>query len=668
MAIRFGVIFIDNNIDNFFNDRRKTKQQLIRSILERKSGLDFIRFIEATASYTNLERKRKLSFEECAVFYTDADFVRIEREITSFLVFQNDRSVTLNNDLSATFNLKNYLLVLAKKFYCSVCYCENINTQKIEWISTNHSDFGEILQEFSDITSLSPNELPQFLTDLKDKIIEFNFHKKIINNGLPFGIIFIVSDPENLIDINDKNKKLESCFHYYENSHLLYFPIITESYLILDNLKSYFIFQNENEKPFNLKQHLLELKKELGFEPSGIFYCENASTHKIELISNEPKDFKGVLLEFLQITSLSPNELPQFLANFKFSKSTYGIDKAEFSLSSLSLENMTLIDNLSTLKRNIKNTFDRYSWHGYSKIPQEKRITQIKKQVSEEYKVNPFFHSWRVSSEQNRKVNKIAEDLKSGKIVGEKIIDNIFDINASYCFITPEDLKNLKERLFIQQDIDITHVINQKKGEAFDHILINDIKYNLLDNTFHFIFNVDNSSQLTIKVPRKDLENYELPNTKKDIFNNLINIRRIDENLILKNNEEITNDLNPLLEQLKTQEFPLSDAITKAINQKEKGIALDYALINDIKYNLLDNTFHFIFNVGNSLLKESSQLIIEVPREALDLENVDRLIENTLSSHRVCFCSEIHSVCSENSLICHLNQGSYIIDLHLIDD
>ncbi|OOQ12322.1 hypothetical protein [Helicobacter pylori] len=646
MAIRFGVIFIDNF--------RETEQQL-RSILKRKSEINFIRFIEATASYTGI------------------DFLELPTtiEITGFLVFQDDRSVThLTDDPSATFNLKNYLLVLAKKFDCSVYYCENINTQKIEWISTNHSDFGEILHEFSDITfsSTNTNELPQFLTDLKDKIIEFNFHKKIINNGLPFGIIFIVSDPENLIDINDKNKKLESCFHYYENSHLLYFPIITESYLILDNLKSYFIFQNENEKPFNLKQHLLELKKELGFEPSGIFYCENASTHKIELISNEPKDFKGVLLEFLQITSLYPNELPQFLANFKFSKSTYGIDKAEFSLSSLSLENMTLIDNLSTLKRNIKNTFDRYSWHGYSKIPQEKRITQIKKQVSEECKVNPFFHSWRVSSEQNRKVNKIAEDLKSGKIVGEKIIDNVFDINASYCFITPEDLKNLKERLFIQQNIDITHVINQKKGEAFDHVLINDIKYNLLDNTFHFIFNVDNSSQLTIKVPRKDLENYELPNTKKDIFNNLINIRRIDENLILKNNEEITNDLNPLLEQLKTQEFPLSDAITKAINQKEKGIVLDYALINDIKYNLLDNTFHFIFNVGNSLLKESSQLIIEVPREALDLENVDRFIENTLSSHRVCFCSEIHSVCSENSLICHLNQGSYIIDLHLIDD
>ncbi|MGL2395686.1 hypothetical protein ACOWLT_04015 [Helicobacter pylori] len=116
MAIRFGVIFIDNNIDNFFNDRRKTKQQLIRSILERKSGLDFIRFIEATASYTNLERKRKLSFEECAVFYTDADFVRIEREITSFLVFQDDRSVThLTDDPSATIQFKKLFVSIGEK-------------------------------------------------------------------------------------------------------------------------------------------------------------------------------------------------------------------------------------------------------------------------------------------------------------------------------------------------------------------------------------------------------------------------------------------------------------------------------------------------------------------------------------------------------------------------
>lgn len=117
--------------------------------------------------------------------------------------------------------------------------------------------------------------------------------------------------------------------------------------------------------------------------------------------------------------------------------------------------------------------------------------------------------------------------------------------------------------------------------------------------------------------------------------------------------------------QLKTQAFPLSDII----NKKEEGVALDYALINDIKYNLLDNTFHFIFDIGNPLLKESSQLVIEVPREALDLENVDELVKsilllnNNLKSH----VSE-GKLLPNNNLKCYISEGSYIIDLHLIDD
>ncbi|NHA51710.1 hypothetical protein [Helicobacter pylori] len=597
------------------------------------------------------------------------DFLRVisvddeNKQLRSIFVVFTDES-------DAIFNLKNYLLVLSKNFNSrNIWYCENFVCNKestynieIELVS-NENDFGEVLDIVKDTSNKDifnhndlPHDLPQFFTNLMNKQIEFYFHKRINNDGLPFGIIFIVGDP---IDIDNKTEKLQSCFCSDKNSRFSYFPIITEDYLILDNLKSCFVFQcepNKNDRPFNLKQYLLGLKVNLGFEPTGIFYCENANTHKIELIGND-SDFKGVLLEFLENIPQAPNELPQFLTNFKNSKSPN--EKISFNFTS---NKNSSISPYAAFNRKVRDTFDCYCWHGYSKIPQEKRIAKIQEQVNEEIKLDPSFCNHRVSSEQNRKINEIAEGLKSGKIIGEKIIDNVFDINASYCFITPEDLKTLKERLFIQQDIDITHVINQKKGEAFDHILINDIKYNLLDNTFHFIFNVDNSSQLTIKVPRKDLENYELPNTKKDIFNNLINIRRIDENLILKNNEEITNDLNPLLEQLKTQEFPLSDAITKAINQKEKGIVLDYALINDIKYNLLDNTFHFIFDVDNSLLKESSQLIIEVPREALDLENVDRLVENTLSPY------ETHSVYSESSLVYHLNKGSYIIDLYLIDD
>ncbi|WQS08696.1 hypothetical protein KVE43_04185 [Helicobacter pylori] len=262
--------------------------------------------------------------------------------------------------------------------------------------------------------------------------------------------------------------------------------------------------------------------------------------------------------------------------------------------------------------------------------------------MKEEIKLDPSFCNHRVDSEQNRKINEIAEGLKSGKIIGKKIISNAFDLNASYCFITPDGLKNLKERLFIG----IINAINRKKRVALDHAQIDDIQYNVLDSAFYFIFDVGNPSQLAIKVPRKALENDELPNTKKNIFNGLI--RTIygcidDENSFLLENDKTINDLNlqDLLGKLKTQAFPLSDIITNAINQKER-VALDYALINDIKYNLLDNTFHFIFDVGNPLLKESSQLVIEVPREALDLENVD--------------------------LISHISEGSYIIDLHLIDD
>ncbi|GAA7601260.1 hypothetical protein JP0036_09900 [Helicobacter pylori] len=171
----------------------------------------------------------------------------------------------------------------------------------------------------------------------------------------------------------------------YGSKHPFYCPFTIEDYLILDNLKSCFVFQNkpnvtlfdndENDRPFNLKQYLLGLKEKLGFE---------------------------------------------------------------------------LIEQVN--------------------------------------KINPPFCNYRVDSEQNLKINEIVEGLKSDKIIGKKIISNAFD---------------LKERLFI----DIINVINQKKrvalnhaqlddiqykeGVALDYALINDIKHNLLDNTFHFIFDID---------------------------------------------------------------------------------------------------------------------------------------------------------------------------------
>ncbi|GHP41511.1 hypothetical protein JP0041_11460 [Helicobacter pylori] len=397
---------------------------------------------------------------------------------------------------------------------------------------SNTNDFGKVLDTVKDTFG----NLLQLLTNLKNKEIEFDFHKKI-NYGLPFGIIFITSNSDNPIDIDNKTKKLESCFRD-AIKHPFYYPFTIGNYLILDNLKSCFIFQNDSS--FNLKQYLLELKEKLGFELTGIFYCENANAHKIELIGND-SDFREVLLEFSENIPKAPNEIPQFLTNFKNSK----IPNEKISFSPPK-DYPSLYKVYGYFKREVRDTFDRYLWHGYSKIPQEKRIAKIKEQVNEEIKINPPFCNYRVDSEQNLKINEIVEGLKSGKIIGKKIISNAFD-------------------------------------------LIDDIQYNVLDSAFYFIFDVGNPSHLAIKVPRKSLENDELPNTKKNIFNGLI--KTIygcidDENAFLElENDKTINDLNlqDLLGQLKTQAFPLSDIITNAINQKE-GVALDYSLINDIKH------------------------------------------------------------------------------------
>ncbi|GAA7059809.1 hypothetical protein Kyoto44A_07010 [Helicobacter pylori] len=59
-----------------------------------------------------------------------------------------------------------------------------------------------------------------------------------------FGVIFITSNSDNPIDIDNKTKKLESCFRD-AIKHPFYCPFTIEDYLILDNLKNCFVFQNK---------------------------------------------------------------------------------------------------------------------------------------------------------------------------------------------------------------------------------------------------------------------------------------------------------------------------------------------------------------------------------------------------------------------------------------
>ncbi|WP_437342243.1 hypothetical protein [Helicobacter pylori] len=191
------------------------------------------------------------------------------------------------------------------------------------------------------------------------------------------------------------------------------------------------------------------------------------------------------------------------------------------------------------------------------------------------------------------------------------------------------------------------------------------IEYNLLDDAFYFIFDIDNSHQLIVNVPRKKLRDMRLPKMRTRELHSYLKIQSILKSCVRKGfyiiqNKTIVNILTPkslemqLLQKLSQNKADLSNHIIEVLNylsfQPYQPPIITYALIRKIRYNFNYNTFHFIFNVGNSLLKESSQLIIEVPREALDLENVDRLIEK---NH------------SHGSLARHVREGSFILDTHL---
>ncbi|WP_258221036.1 hypothetical protein [Helicobacter pylori] len=109
-----------------------------------------------------------------------------------------------------------------------------------------------------------------------------------------------------------------------------------------------------------------------------------------------------------------------------------------------------------------------------------------------------------------------------------------------------------------------------------------------------------------------------------------------------------------LLQKLSQNKADLSNHIIEVLNyqlsfQPHQPPIITYALIRKIRYNFNYNTFHFIFDIVN-FLDEKSEFIIEVPREALDLENIDRLVEK---NH------------SHGSLARHVREGSFILDTHL---
>ncbi|WQZ12654.1 hypothetical protein KVL10_00160 [Helicobacter pylori] len=90
---------------------------------------------------------------------------------TSFFVFVNEPS--------STFYLRNHLLLWARQFnQAAICYCENsVYNNKdryyVELVSATPKRFGKVEAKFTDITFSVPQELPNSLTRLKNKVYTF---------------------------------------------------------------------------------------------------------------------------------------------------------------------------------------------------------------------------------------------------------------------------------------------------------------------------------------------------------------------------------------------------------------------------------------------------------------------------------------------------------------
>nr|WP_231203401.1 hypothetical protein [Helicobacter pylori] len=88
------------------------------------------------------------------------------------MLFDKINNGSPENEPSTTFNLKNFLLVLAKYIYSEkICYCENKqdknthNMKSIEFLNTGRHDFGKDLDSI-DVELSNPNTFVQSLLKL----------------------------------------------------------------------------------------------------------------------------------------------------------------------------------------------------------------------------------------------------------------------------------------------------------------------------------------------------------------------------------------------------------------------------------------------------------------------------------------------------------------------
>lgn len=203
----------------------------------------------------------------------------------------------------------------------------------------------------------------------------------------------------------------------------------------------FFIYENEPSVTFNLKNYLLVLATTY-CNPTAICYCgnkhdtQNTDTKEIKFLSAKSHDF-GKEMDSISVELSNHNTFIQFLLRLG---------------SFLHGKTIEFFDNPT-------------NYPPVTLVPWATPTIPMKTTVEiEEHKKNTTFDHYRQSSAQNIKINEIANDLKSGKIVGTKIISDAL-LSPNYCFMDDENLKDLK-KLLSQDQIDLSNFIVNTINQA----------------------------------------------------------------------------------------------------------------------------------------------------------------------------------------------------------
>ncbi|PUD82218.1 hypothetical protein [Helicobacter pylori] len=178
LSRKLGKNYVDNFInsnatmrdfmssDKFVKKYRYTQKDNIKRTQELKSLLD--------------QKRHFLGYLQVTGYWKDRlDDPLLPSKEVSFFVFQNEPS--------NSFDLKDQLLDLANYFnQAAICYCDNAETGKVDLVLATEKDFGKVDWTFTGITFSAPNELPQSLTRLQDKVYTF-FKKEDKDN---YGVYF----------------------------------------------------------------------------------------------------------------------------------------------------------------------------------------------------------------------------------------------------------------------------------------------------------------------------------------------------------------------------------------------------------------------------------------------------------------------------------------------